>query len=223
MNINIIQVYAPTADSDDNLVEEYYDQLKDLMKSIKSNVTIIMGDFNAKVGNEMKEDIVGKFELGIRKERGERLTKFYREHKFSLAVYNTFFQLPRRLYTWRSSADSPEYIVRNQIDYFIIQKSFQNAIKSLRVSSDHNPVIGKIEIKLKKVRKKSSSQKPDIRKLKNKNTRTMIVNSFSTSMTNIAALDNPMEKWNKAKQTIGNIYEKQLKPTYHKKKEWMTK
>ena len=41
-------------------------------------------------------------------------------------------------------------------------------------------------------------------------------------MANIAASDNPMEKWNKAKQTIGNIYEEQLKPTYHKKKEWMT-
>ena len=60
-------------------------------------------------------------------------------------------------------------------------------------------MIGKIEIKLKKVRKKSNSQKPDIRKLKDENTRTMIANSFSSSMANIAASDNPMEKWNKAK------------------------
>ena len=78
------------------------------------------------------------------------------------------------------------------------------------------------KIKPKTVRKKSSSQKPDIRKLKDENTRTVIANSFSASMANIAASDNPMEKWNKAKQTIGNIYEEQLKPTYHKKKEWMT-
>ena len=80
-------------------------------------------------------------------------------------------------------------------------------------------MIGKIEIKLKKVRKKSSSQKPDIRKLKDENTRTVIANSFSASMANIAASDNPMEKWNKAKQTIGKIYEKQLKPTYNNKME----
>ena len=45
----------------------------------------------------------------------------------------------------------------------------------------------------------------------------MITNLFSAIMAKIAASDNPMEKWNKA-----YIYEEQLKPTYHKKKEWMT-
>lgn len=38
----------------------------------------------------------------------------------------------------------------------------------------------------------------------------------------IAASDDPKEKWNKTKQIIGNKYKEQLKPKYHKNKEWMT-
>lgn len=50
-----------------------------------------------------------------------------------MAITNTFFQLPaRRLYTWKSPQDAPGHIVRNQIDYIMIDRRFMNAITSMK-------------------------------------------------------------------------------------------
>lgn len=52
---------------------------------------------------------------------------------------------PQDGYTWKSSQN--KHIVRNQIDYLIINKRFQTNIKKLAaypgadIGSDHNPVI----------------------------------------------------------------------------------
>ena len=44
-NINIIQVYAPTTDHDDEEVEKFYDDIENVMKYAKSGeINIMMGD-----------------------------------------------------------------------------------------------------------------------------------------------------------------------------------
>eukprot|EP00745_Piridium_sociabile_P014565 TRINITY_DN21504_c0_g3_i3.p1 TRINITY_DN21504_c0_g3~~TRINITY_DN21504_c0_g3_i3.p1 ORF type:complete len:211 (-),score=34.41 TRINITY_DN21504_c0_g3_i3:29-661(-) len=49
-NITIIQVYAPTSDYDDNQVEEFYNQLQEVLdERPKNDILIVMGDWNAKV------------------------------------------------------------------------------------------------------------------------------------------------------------------------------
>ena len=63
---------------------------------------IIMGDFNAKVGNvSLDNDVMGWHGLGQANERGERLIEFCKEHQ--LVTGNTLFQYhDRRKYTWTS-------------------------------------------------------------------------------------------------------------------------
>lgn len=74
LNINLIQIYAPTSNSTDNEIEEFYSDLEMLVKNLKKHdVNIIMGDFNAKIGKGKVENIVGNFGLGLRNERGGRL------------------------------------------------------------------------------------------------------------------------------------------------------
>ena len=52
-NIAIIQVYAPTSTSSEEAIDEFYEVLEKARTQCKStDVTIIMGDLNAKVGNE---------------------------------------------------------------------------------------------------------------------------------------------------------------------------
>ena len=47
-NMSIIQIYAPTLDKDDEVHDEFYEQLQDTIESIKiSDYLIVMGDFNA--------------------------------------------------------------------------------------------------------------------------------------------------------------------------------
>ena len=57
-----------------------------------------MGDKNAKVGSSTKGNIVGKFGLGEKNRRGERLIQFCEKNK--LIICNTWFQYHvRKRYT----------------------------------------------------------------------------------------------------------------------------
>ncbi|GFO35656.1 craniofacial development protein 2-like [Plakobranchus ocellatus] len=70
VDLNIIQVYAPTANSNDKNLDKFYNELDTAKTQCKSqDPLIIMSDFNAKVGTEKVDDIVGKRGLGIRNER----------------------------------------------------------------------------------------------------------------------------------------------------------
>ena len=111
----------------------------------------IMRHLNAKVWDEGYQNIVGMHSLGQRNEREEPLIQFYQENK--LIIANTCFQLPvRKLYTWKSPGD----ISNNQIDYIMFNDRFRNCIKQAKpytgadMKSDHNPVVVKINMKLKR-------------------------------------------------------------------------
>ena len=51
-NIKIVQAYAPTSDYDDNEVEEFYDQLQNVIDETLKNILVVQGDLNAKVGSD---------------------------------------------------------------------------------------------------------------------------------------------------------------------------
>ena len=51
MNLSIIQVYAPTADYEADIIEEFYEQIEDITERIpKKDFMIIQGNWIAKVG-----------------------------------------------------------------------------------------------------------------------------------------------------------------------------
>ena len=71
-NIIVIQVYAPTSNAEEGEVERFYEDLQDLLElTHKRGVLFIIGDWNAKVGNQETPGITGKFGLGIRKKQGK--------------------------------------------------------------------------------------------------------------------------------------------------------
>ena len=51
-NITVIQVYAPTGNTEETEVERFYEDLQDLLElTPKKDVLFIIGDWNAKVGS----------------------------------------------------------------------------------------------------------------------------------------------------------------------------
>ena len=73
-NITVIQVYAPTSNAEEAEVERFYEDLQDLLElKPKKDVLFIIGDWNAKVGNQEIPGIIGKFGLGVQTEVGQRL------------------------------------------------------------------------------------------------------------------------------------------------------
>ena len=67
-NITVIQVYAPTRKAEETEVERFYEDLQYLLElTPKKDVLFIIGDWNAKVGNQEIPGITGKFGLGVPK------------------------------------------------------------------------------------------------------------------------------------------------------------
>ena len=80
-NITGIQAYAPTSNAEEPEVEWFYEDLQDLLElTPQKDVLLIIGDWNAKVGNQETAGVTGKFGLGIQNEAGQRLIDFCQEN-----------------------------------------------------------------------------------------------------------------------------------------------
>ena len=89
-SITIIQVYAPTSNTEEAEVEQFYEDLQDLLElTPKKDVLFIIGDWNAKVGRQEIPGVTGKFGLGVQNEAGQRLAEFCQEDE--LVIENTLF------------------------------------------------------------------------------------------------------------------------------------
>lgn len=158
-NITVIQIYAPTTEAEEEDIDQFYEDLRELLQlTPKKDVVFIIGDWNAKVGNQTVDGVTGKFGLGTTNEAGQRLLEFCQDN--SLVITNTLFQLPkRRLYTWTS----PDGQYRNQIDYIICSQRWRSAVQSSKTrpgadcGSDHELLISKFRLKLKRINKAKPS------------------------------------------------------------------
>ena len=64
--IMVIQVYAPTSNTEEAEAEWFYEGLQDLLElTPKKDVLFIIGDWTAKVGSQEIPGITGKFSLGV--------------------------------------------------------------------------------------------------------------------------------------------------------------
>ena len=79
-NITAIQVYAPTSNSEEAKVEQFYEDLWDLLElTPKKDVLFIIRHWHAKVGSQEISGVTGKFGLGVQNKSGQRLTVLPRE------------------------------------------------------------------------------------------------------------------------------------------------
>ncbi|XP_063601940.1 craniofacial development protein 2-like [Penaeus indicus] len=172
MDISIIQTYAPTTKSSDEDIDRFYAQLDQAYSQCKSqDIIIVMGDSNAKVGNERVDNIVGPHGVGSRNERGEMLVDWAQTN--NMIIGNTWFkQPPRSLWTWLS----PDDHTRNQIDYILVNKRFRNSLLASKTLpgadcySDHVPVMGRFRAKMRKLKKPTLREQLDVSLLQKDNT-----------------------------------------------------
>ena len=84
-NITVIQVYSPTSNVEEAEVEQFYEDLQDLLKlTPKKDVLFIIGDWNAKVGSQETPGVTGKFGLGVQNGAGQRLRELTGHSKHPL-------------------------------------------------------------------------------------------------------------------------------------------
>ena len=64
----VIQAYAPTSSAEEAEVEQFYEDLQDLLEPTPpKDVLFIIGDWNAKVRSQKTCGVTGKFVLGVKK------------------------------------------------------------------------------------------------------------------------------------------------------------
>ena len=63
-SITVIQAYAPTSSAEEAEIEQFYEDLQDLLELTPiKDVLFIIGDWNAKVGSQETPGVTGKFGL----------------------------------------------------------------------------------------------------------------------------------------------------------------
>ena len=96
----VIQAYALTSNGEEAEDEWFYEDLQNLLELIpKKDALFIIWGWNAKIESQETPGVIGKFDLGVWNETGQRLIEFCQEN--TLVIANTLFQQhKRRLYTW---------------------------------------------------------------------------------------------------------------------------
>ena len=154
----VITVYSPTNVEKEEVVDKFYDDLREAIKTVPAhNVTLIIGDLNARVG---KDD--GKFPYHAETNRnGEKLVDFAQET--NLVICNTIFQKRlSKLWTYLSPKGE-----KYQLDYILVKKKWRNSVKNAEayssfasIGSDHRCVSAKLRLSLR------ANRAPDMTKIR---------------------------------------------------------
>uniref|UniRef100_A0A8D2ISM3 Reverse transcriptase domain-containing protein n=1 Tax=Varanus komodoensis TaxID=61221 RepID=A0A8D2ISM3_VARKO len=222
-NITIVQVYAPTTGAEEAEVDQFYEvDLQHLLELTPKNDVIIMGDWNAKVGSQKITGITGKFGLGEQNEAGHRLVEFCQEN--TMVIANTLFQQPKRrvglVYTWTS----PDGQHRNQIDYVLCSQRWRSSIQSVKTrsgadcGSDHELLVAKFRLKLKKVGKSTRPLRYDLNHIPEEYT-AEVTNRFKE----LDQIDRvPEELWTEVSNIVQEVATKTIpKKKKCKKAKWL--
>jgi len=118
--IIFVNVYAPTEDTEDEIVDEFYETLQAVCDEIpKHDAIITLGDFNTKLGKEqLNKDVIGRHSLHeVTNSNGLRLVQYATINNFK--VLSTWF--PRKDIhkgTWRLPGTNDT----NQINRILVSK-----------------------------------------------------------------------------------------------------
>ncbi|CAH1268867.1 Hypp4012 [Branchiostoma lanceolatum] len=154
INLRVIQCYAPTNDAEEEKKEEFHQQLQAVLdKGRNKDITLLMGDLNAKIGSDITghEGVMGTHGLGRMNENAEGFTDLCSLNQ--LVIGGSIF-MHKRIHkaTWRS----PDHITENQIDHMCISQKFRRLWSDVRVmrgadvSSDHHLLVTSARLRLKK-------------------------------------------------------------------------
>ena len=112
LHITVIQVYAPTTNAEEAGVEQFYEDLQDLLELTLKKDVLFIGDCNAKVGSQETPVVTGKFGLGVQNEAGQRLIEFCQENALVIAT-------PSSNNTREDSTHGPHQMVNTEIRLII--------------------------------------------------------------------------------------------------------
>ncbi|KAI8432754.1 hypothetical protein MSG28_013713 [Choristoneura fumiferana] len=144
---SIVQVYSPTEKSSKSEIESFYSILTDAIKNHSHNNLIVMGDFNARIGERRdgEEIVLGPYCSGIRTRNGEMLIQLAYENNLKI-LNSSYKNRENNRWTWIH----PDGYHKNEIDYILTNRShkFQDCrvINNVNFNSNHRMVRAKLQL-----------------------------------------------------------------------------
>merc|ERR1712002_999017 len=150
MKVLVVGVYGPGMEHNENVSEVFWESLNECLSSFGANErVIVMGDFNAKVGDREREGMTGKYGVPDVNENGKRLVEVCAKRR--MIVGNTWFQ--KRLcqkYTREREGGQG----RSLINYVLVDERNRRLLEDVNVfrgaaggMSDHYLVKAKVRMK----------------------------------------------------------------------------
>jgi len=154
--MTIIQACAPTTSHSEEEIDDFYEELKDIITRVqKGDIMIFQGDWNTKVGKDAQrtwKGTTGGFGWGDTNDRRFRLLVYSRYR--SLVLANTLHaHKASRIITWHA----PNGVDYSQIDNIMFPRRYISEINTAKtrsfpgadIGSNHELVMMTIKIRLK--------------------------------------------------------------------------
>lgn len=154
--LRLISVYGPTMQRLQEEKERFYDTLADCLDKAKDDNIIILGNLNARVGNDWSSwsTVLGKHGVGNMNSNGLMLREFC--SRYQLTVMGTMFQLKNIFKnTWQHLRSKHWH----QIDHILANRSAKQNITVTKVCptadcfTDHKLLICKCNFRISKMKK----------------------------------------------------------------------
>ena len=221
--LRIVVVYAPTEDSNEEDKEQFYSELDGVMHNM-NGLTMVMGDFNASIG-ESVDGVVGQHALGRRTSgNGERLLSFATVH--GLCVTNTLFPHKRiHQQSWYPPNPRAQPSLK---DYVLVRQRLRPSVLDTRVfrgadiDSDHRLVVVSLRLKLKRKPSQRSGKSFDAHLLKEEEERGEYMNTIRSRFESRRGRGSVEERWSELKKAIVDTAEQHLHQRRQPQKEWIS-
>ena len=213
-HVTLLSAYAPTMTSSDSAKERFYEDLSKVLKKIPNEDKIILlGDFNARVGNDIEAwpKVLGKHLLGKMNSNGLMLLSICSEFKLTI-TNSTFQQSDKYKGTWRHPRSKHwhtlDYVITRQRDLKDVHMT--RAHRGTECWSDHRLVRSNIKISFARKPPRSKSKIPkkiNCDKLKDPAVLKKFNEEMDKELQKCNLDENIEQSWNTFKETL---YEKSV-------------
>ena len=233
VNVTLVSIYAPinaqntqrtTAEASDTF---YLDLQRTIDKIPSSDMILIMGDFNARVGKQKQQTssgVIGPYATDQLNENGRRLTEFCQHN--DLIITNTFFQHKT---IHQASWMHPGNKKWHMLDYTLVNRKFRSSVEDVRVQrscagtigTDHHLLRTKLKFHLKSRRKANTyrrTQRLDKQKLRDPIRRQAFQAALSASSPHYPSTATANEKYKEFVRLVKEVSEEQFTSDDQEKK-----